>query len=154
MGVTNSAESQTIIHGLTKAQLQHELASRGIFNDGNKTQQQGYLAKEICGKPALRYNNPMGKLQGLGLQDYEILPTELLHDIGPHIENIFTELPSYLSAPEAEAMEDSIKLCLGNKDSKRTADNRSALIKTTGVWICSVIRVLCQINDKLSYTHW
>ena len=79
MGVTNSAESQTIIHGLTKAQLQHELASRGIFNDGNKTQQQGYLAKEICGKPALRYNNPMTKLQGLGLQDYEILPTELLH---------------------------------------------------------------------------
>ena len=121
---------------MAKAQLEHELASRGIFNDGNKTQQQGYLAKEICGKPALRYNNPMGKLQGLGLQDYEILPTELLHDIGPHIENIFTELPSYLSAPEAEAMEDSIKLCLGNKDSKRTADNGSALIKTTGVWIC------------------
>ena len=134
---------------MAKAQLEHELASRGIFNDGNKTQQQGYLAKEICGKPALRYNNPMAKLQGLGLQDYEILPTELLHDIGHHIENIFTELPSYLSAQEVEAMEDSIKQCLGNEDSMRTADNGSALI-TTSVWIRSVIRVLCQINDKLS----
>ena len=37
-----------------------------------------------------------------------------------------------MSAPGAEAMEDSIKLCLRNKDSKRTADFRSALIKTTG----------------------
>ena len=123
------------LHGLTKTQLEQELVYRGIFNDGNKTQQQGYLTKEMRGKqrvPALLYNNPMVKLQDLGLQDYEILPTEPLHDIGHHIENIFTELPSHLSAQEAEALEDSVKLCLGNKDSKRTADYISALIKTTG----------------------
>ena len=118
------------LHRLTKAQLKQELASRGIFNDGNKTQQQRYLNKEIRGKqrlPVLIYNNPIAKLQDLGRQDYEIL-----HDIGHHIDNIFTEVPSHMSAPGAEAMEDSIKLCLRNKDSKRTADFRSELIKTTG----------------------
>lgn len=82
--------------------------------------------------PALHFNNPQESLSELCLQEYEILPCEPLHDVGHHIENVFTELPAHLKERESKATEESLELCLGNKDSKRTADYRSALVKTTG----------------------
>jgi hypothetical protein len=38
-----------------------------------------------------------------------------LHDIGHHIENIFTELPNHLSDEESRLLEEAIDMCLGNK---------------------------------------
>ena len=91
--------------------------------------------KEMRGKqrvPALLFNNPQASLSELCLQEYEILPCEPLHDVGYHIENVFTELPAHLKDQESKVIEEFLELCLGNKDSKRTADYRSALVKTTG----------------------
>ena len=123
------------LSGLKKHELEQELASRGIYDGGRKDELQSLLNKEMRGKqrvPALLFNNPQGRLSELCLQDYEILPCEPLHDVGHHIENVFTELPFHLKEQEAKAIEESMDLCLGSKDSKRTADYRSALVKTAG----------------------
>ena len=123
------------LSGLKKHELEQELASRGIYDEGRKDVLQSLLNKELCGKqrvPALLFNNPEESLSELCLQDYEILPCEPLHDVGHHIENVFTELPLHLKEQESKAIEESLDLCLGSKDSKRTADYRSALIMTAG----------------------
>ena len=94
------------------------------------------LVESLQGKqrvPALLINNPEASLSDFGLENYEILPCEPLHDIGHHIENVFAELPSHLSADESKVIEESIKLSLAGKESKRCADYRMALIKTTAV---------------------
>ena len=120
---------------LTKQELEQELASRQIFKEGNKAELQNLLNKEMRGKqrvPALLFHNPQQKLSTLGLSEYEILPCEPLHDVGHHIENVFTELPHHLDDSESKAMVESLELCLGSKDKKRTADYRSTLIKTAG----------------------
>lgn len=56
-----------------------------------------------------------------------------MHDIGHHIENILTELPNHVPENESKLMKESIELCLGSKDSKRTVDYRTALVKITGL---------------------
>ncbi|CAB4002556.1 Hypothetical predicted protein [Paramuricea clavata] len=120
---------------LTKQELEQELASRQIFDDGNKADLQNLLSRKMRGKqrvPTLLFHNPQQKLSELGLTDYEILPCEPLDDVGHHIENIFTELPHHLNDKESKAMVESLELCLGSKDQKRTAYYRSAVVKTAG----------------------
>jgi len=124
---------------LTKQELEEELGSRGIYDGKTKLELQNLLNDEMCGiqrVPALLFNNPLASLADLGLEDYEILPAEPLHDIGHHIENLLTELSCHLSTNESKLLEDSIEMCLGNKDSKRTVDYRAALVKITGyaIW--------------------
>ena len=80
----------------------------------------------------LLFNNPQASLSELCLQEYEILPCEPLHDVGHHIENVFTKLLAHLKDQESKVIKESLELCLENKYSKRTADYRSALVKTTG----------------------
>ena len=70
-------------------------------------------------------------MKDLCLDKYEILPTEPLHDIGHHIENVFAELPHQLKAKEKKAFQESIAMCLGGKESKRGVDYRAALVKVT-----------------------
>ena len=59
-----------------------------------------------------------------------MLPTEPLHDIGHHIENVFAELPHQLKA-KGKAFQESITMCLGGKETKRGVDYRAALVKVT-----------------------
>ena len=136
ISLRNSMDQKTKpLSGLKKHELEQELASRGIYDDGRKDELQSLLNKKMRGKqrvPALLFNNPQASLSELCLQEYEILPCEPLHDMGHHIENVFTELPAHLKDQESKVIEESLELCLGNKDSKRTADYRSALVKTTG----------------------
>jgi hypothetical protein len=107
--------------------------------------------------PTLLFHNPQQKLSELGLTDYEILPCEPLHYVGHHIENIFTELPRHLNDKESKAMVESLELCLGSKDQKRTADYRSALVKTAKNQIClfvfkqrkrCIYMLMMQVNNK------
>ena len=90
----------------------------------------------MCGQQrvlALLYNFPQASLKDLGLVKYEVLPTEPLHDIGHHIENVFTKFAKHLKPAETQAVEDYYNTSIGNKDSKRTADYRTALVQTTAL---------------------
>lgn len=123
------------LQDLTKRELEEELGSRHIYSGKKKMELQSLLTEEMCGMqrvPALLFNTPLASLQHLGLDDYEILPAEPLHDIGNHINNVFTELPYHLSPEESKVLQESIETCLASKESKRTVDYRAALVKTTG----------------------
>jgi len=124
------------LKGLTKAELEEELASRGNFQDGYKDDLQEMLDETLTGKqrvPALLFKNPESSLQSLNLGQYEILPCEPLHDIGHHIQNVLTELPYHVSDAESQVINECIDITLGNKESKRTIDYRSALVKTAAM---------------------
>jgi len=124
------------LKGLSKAELEEELASRGNFEDGTKKDLQDNLTEILCGKqrvPALLFNVPEASLKTLCLDRYEILPCEPLHDIGHHIENFFSEFPRHISDAESKLIDECVETCLGGKESKRTVDHRAALVKTAAV---------------------
>ena len=95
ISLRNSMDQKTKpLSVLKKHELEQELASRGIYDDGRKDELQILLNKEMRGKqrvPVLLFNNPQARLSKLCLQEYEILPCEPLHDVGHHIENVFTD---------------------------------------------------------------
>ena len=122
------------VGGLSKEQLGRELAARGVFSGRTKQELQHLLDMELHGiqrVPALLVNDPCKSLEELLLEKYEILPTEPLHDVAHHIENVFEQFPHHLEAQEGKAFQESITMCFGSKDSKRRVDYRAALVKTT-----------------------
>ena len=124
------------LHNLTRPDLEHELASRGVFKDGNVKVLQKELDSLTCGQqrvPALLFNCPQASLKNLCLCNYEVLPAEPLHDVGHHIENVFVEFPKHLKPSEEKAVDNTYNIAMGNKDSKRIADYRSALVQTAAV---------------------
>ena len=136
------------IQNLSRADLEKELASRGIYDGQTIKELKGLLEAEMKGiqrLPTLIMNNPEASLEEFGLEHYEILPVEPLHDVGHHIENVFSELPHHLSDKERKAMEDTRDMCLGSKDSKRGVDYRAALIKTAA---------FLNLNQLLSDKPW
>ena len=56
--------------------------------------------------------------------DYEVLPTEPLHDIKEHIANVLTELPPHLEKEEKNALEQIKEYALGGKKKLRGCDYR------------------------------
>ena len=110
------------------------MGTHGIYNGNTKQELQAKLDIELHGiqrVPALLVNAPDVSLDDLHLADYEILPTEPLHDIGHHIENVLAELPHHLAEKEKQVFEKCVSTCLDGKDSKRGFDYRVALLKTT-----------------------
>ena len=80
---------------------------------------------------ALLFNQPQANLEDLGLDRYEVLPTELLHDISHHIENFLTEIPHHLSSVHGNIIKD-VKSALQDKECNRGVDYRAAIIKVAG----------------------
>ena len=60
--------------------------------------------------------------------NYEVLPTEPLHDIKEHIANVLTELPSHFENEEKNAFQDIIECSLGGKEKLRGCDYRLAAV--------------------------
>ena len=52
--------------------------------------------------PALLYGYPKKSLGDLNLEQYEILPNELLHDISNFIKNIYQEIPAHVNKNEID----------------------------------------------------
>lgn len=122
------------LKNLSRDDLERELASRQIYDGNTKQDLQKLLDQEMHGiqrVPALLVNCPKKKLTEIGLAKYEILPTEPLHDVGHHIENVITEFPHHLKESEKKVFDECTEMCLGNKESKRGVDYRAAVIKTT-----------------------
>jgi len=124
------------MEGLSKKELEEELVSKQIYDGKTKRELQDLLTMEMQGKqrvPALLVNTPEASLATLGLEHYEILPCEPLHDIGHHIENFFTEFPKHLACHESNLIDETAQVSIGGKESKRCVDFRIDLIKTAGV---------------------
>lgn len=60
--------------------------------------------------------------------NYEVLPTEPLHDVKEHIANVLTELPSHLEKDEKIAFQDIIECSFGGKEKLRGCDYRLAAV--------------------------
>ena len=57
-----------------------------------------------------------------------MLPTEPLHDIKEHIDNVLTELPPHLEKEEKNALNEIIECSLGGKEKLRGCDYRLAAV--------------------------
>ncbi len=60
--------------------------------------------------------------------NYEVLPTEPLHDVKEHIANVITELPSHLEKEEKIAFQDIIECSFAGKEKLRGCDYRLAAV--------------------------
>ena len=61
-------------------------------------------------------------------ENYEVLPTEPLHDVKEHIANVLTELPSHLEKDEKIAFQDIIECSFAGKEKLRGCDYRLAAV--------------------------
>ncbi len=62
------------------------------------------------------------------LGNYEVLPTEPLHDVKEHIANIVTEIVPHLSDDEKKLFVETVSLVSGTKDQLRGSDYRETSI--------------------------
>ena len=100
----------------TEGKLKPELVE--IFDD---------LRKGIVNVPALLQGTPEASLKSLGLEIYEIAPTEPLHDIKGHISNLIEELLKVASGKLLEKLQGISQTVLG-RDTIRCSDFRKAII--------------------------
>ena len=116
---------------LEKEELTRELIERDVdFDKQTMKELKAELTKEMHGMqrvPSLLFNNPEGDINSLGLESYEMLACEPLHDIMKHIKNLFLELPHH--GKHKSELKDLIEASFNGKDSQRGVDQRSSLIK-------------------------
>ena len=98
---------------------------------------------------SLLFPTPSENLELINCANYEILGFEPLHDIGKHIENLFTELPDHLPTTEASKLKALLDLCIGAKETKRTIDFRCALIVVSNHLRGSVNSMVQHLFDTL-----
>ena len=97
--------------------------------------------RRISRAPALIYNNPDQSPESLHLQYYEIVPSEAMHDVAGHIQNLFEEIPNHVLKPDnkkvnnnLEELKKVIELSMEEKEVKRgrtLLHYRCGLLKVT-----------------------
>ena len=132
---------------MRKEELIRECTERDItaeIEDLDKPQLQALLTEHLHGiqrVPALMINSNRKTLGDLNLSNYEIIPTEPLHDLKEHIKNILTELPELLSQPELEIFNRVKEAVVESKDKLRGCDYR--------FW---AVTLALQLNNKARLT--
>ena len=119
---------------LKVGELRRELQSRGVrFAQGTKKDELQHqlddILRGVIRVPALLLTNPTECLSTLGLNRYEVLASEPLHDLKGHIINLITELPSILPEGETAIKCTHLISCCLAKDKKSAADLRRAVIQ-------------------------
>ena len=76
---------------------------------------------------SLLFNTPEKELDSIGLQFYEMLCTESLHDVSNQIKNCFLEMPHHVK--DKNYFMSVIDGTFGGKDCRRAVDYRSSLVK-------------------------
>ena len=74
------------------------------------------LSKHLAGlarAPAMSFGKVDTSLAELNLSNYEISPTEPLHDLKGHIRNVWELLPKHLPERGRQIFEEELKLALG-----------------------------------------
>ena len=144
---------------LENDELTRELIERDVdFFKHTMKELKEELTKEMHAMqrvPSLLFNNPEGDINSLGLESYEILACEPLHDIMNHIKNLFLEIPHHVK--DKSKLKDLIEAPFNGKDSQRGVDQRSSLIKVylfckinfPGSQVTSILFTLCEIQRVL-----
>ena len=116
---------------LLLADLQKELNLRGIAMKGKKKAilEQAFddIRMGITNFPALLQSSPEASLQSLNLQQYEVAPTEPLHDLKGHFANIIEETFAVTTGDTHKILAD-VKASLLSKETVRCSDLRKAII--------------------------
>ena len=111
--------------------LKTELSMRGVSITGKRKPALERDFEEIrlgiTNFPALLQDRPKATLQSLNLQDYEISPTEPLHDLKGHLGNIIEET-LHSTTGDVLCEVKRIKATVLNKEALRCSDLRKALI--------------------------
>ena len=144
---------------LEKEELTRELIERDVdFDKQTMKELKAELTKEMHGMqrvPSLLFNNPEGDINSLGLESYEILACEPMHDIMNHIKNLFLELPHHVK--DKSELKDLNEASFNGKDSQRGVDQRSSLIKVylfcktnfPEIPVTFILFTLCEIQRVL-----
>ena len=118
---------------MKKYEIVEELHERNIrFNCNSETKvSQNLLDLEMHGLqrlPALSFDNPQKTLKEVGLETYEVLNSEPLHDISHHTQNLYDELPKHLPKNMKKQFKQIIRASFNGKDAKNLSDYRESLL--------------------------
>ena len=119
------------LDNLLLADLKKELSLRGMITAGQKKPSLEKAFEEIRlginNFPALCQNNPEATLESLNLQNYEVFPTEPLHDLKGHLGNIIEETLA-ITTGETQQKVKEVKAAVLSKDTVRCSDLHKAVI--------------------------
>ena len=87
--------------------------------------------------PALLFDNPLTTLDKVGLDQYEVLNNELLHDISHHTQNLYDELPNHFPKKIKKSFKEIILASFNGKDAKISSDHRESLLIVC-VWLMKI----------------
>lgn len=120
-----------LYENLKVQELKSELSKRGIDVTGKKKQQLERefeeLRKGITNVTALLHNSPETSLNTLHLENYEISPTEPLHDTKGHLSNVIDELLAQTTGNTKKELTSICSSVLG-KETLRCCDYRKCAI--------------------------
>ena len=127
---------------LKNHEIVEELHERNItFNCNSETKVlQNLLDIEMHGirrLPALFFDNPQKTLKEVGLEMYEVLNNELLHDIPHHTQNLYDELPKHLPKKMIKQFKQIIYVSFNGKDAKNFSDYRESLLMVC-TWLMQI----------------
>ena len=116
-----------------------------------------YEIHDIQRLPSLLHDYPNHDLEELSLSQYEILPTEPLHDISNHIKNIYHELPFHVDKADKSLVTKAIERSFNGKKAKNSADHRKSLLilcsffneKFTNSYLTETLMTLAEIQEIL-----
>ena len=78
--------------------------------------------------PSLLYGYPHQVLEELNLSQYEILPTDPLHDISNHMKHICQDLQFHVDKTNGSLVLKAIERSFNGKEAKNSADHRKTLL--------------------------
>lgn len=143
---------------LLLSDLKMELSMRGLSITGKKKpdleRDFENIRLGITNFPALLQDQPQASLQSLNLQQYEVSPTEPLHDLKGHLSNIIDETIHLTTGDVLQEIK-CIKAAVLNKDTIRCSDLRKALIliylKLRSLQPDSIVTDLYRTAVEISY---
>ena len=151
------------LNDLRIADLRCELQTRGISTCGKKRVELDkellQLQKGISNIPALLQPTPEMTLSSAKLENYEVCPTEPLHDLKGHFSALITAASS-IAEEEVSVILNEVKESVLNKNTLRCSDYRKAIVTiytklekcTSQSLMTELFRTATEIS-RLMYAH-
>lgn len=81
----------------------------------------------------LMYKNPLDTLESLILSKYEVLNTELTHNISNHIKNLYQKTLHHVLKKKKKHIRQILDISFNGKNTKNSSDYRKSLL-TVNKW--------------------
>ena len=82
----------------------------------------------------LMYKNPLDTLESLILSKYEVLNTELTHNISNHIKNLYQKTLHHVLKKKKKHIRQILDISFNGKNTKNSSDYRKSLL-TVNKWL-------------------